>query len=322
MQIIIYGAGAIGGVVGGHLARVGNDVVLIGRPDHVKAIQEHGLRLLTPTGTHVLKVPAVTAPGDIQFQPDSVVFLCVKGQNTEEALRDLKAAAKDAPIFCFQNGVRNEEATAQHFSRVYGVRVIVRAAYLTDGEVIARHDPPGWLIMGCYPEGTDDLVEDMAARLRAAGFFVKVTPDIMPYKWSQLLGNLANAINAITSGGEEEIGDIVRAAHQEGQEILAQSGIRWISAEKLASEWPESTLKPRAALDYAAQSSSWQSLTRRQGTIETNFFNGEIVQLAKKLGRRAPINEETLRISKEMAANREPPGRYTPAQLKAVLGLD
>ncbi len=322
MQIIIYGAGAIGGVVGGHLVRAGNDVVLIGRPDHVKAINEHGLRLLTPTGTHVLKVPAVTALENIHFQSDSVVFLCVKGQNTEEALRDLKAAAKDVPVFCFQNGVRNEEATAQQFSKVYGVRVIVRATYLTDGEAIARHDPPGWLIMGCYPKGTDDLVEDIAARLRTAGFFVKVTPDIMPYKWSQLLGNLANAVNAITSAGEDNITDIAYAVRQEAQEILAQAGIRWISAEELAREWPESTIQPSSSLNVEAGSSSWQSLARRQGTIETNYFNGEIVQLAKKLGRRAPINEEVLRISQEMAANREPPGRYTLAQLKALLGLD
>jgi 2-dehydropantoate 2-reductase len=42
MRTIIYGAGGIGSVVGGHLARIGHDVLLIGRPGHVNAINEHG----------------------------------------------------------------------------------------------------------------------------------------------------------------------------------------------------------------------------------------------------------------------------------------
>jgi len=53
MRLIIYGAGGIGGVIGGHLARTGHDVVLIGRPGNARAINEHGLCLITPTGTHI-----------------------------------------------------------------------------------------------------------------------------------------------------------------------------------------------------------------------------------------------------------------------------
>ena len=63
-------------------------------------------------------------------------------------------------------------------------------------------------------------------------------------------------------------------------------------------------------------------MIRRQGTVETEFLNGEIVRIAKKLGRRAPINETLLRITEEMAANHEPPGKYTPAELIKILKLD
>ena len=45
MRFIIYGAGGIGGVIGGHLARSGHDVVLIGRPGNVKAITRTGCAL-------------------------------------------------------------------------------------------------------------------------------------------------------------------------------------------------------------------------------------------------------------------------------------
>ena len=302
-------------MVGGHLARTGHDVVLIGRPSHAKAINEHGLHLVTPAGTFILRIPAVTRPDQISYGADDVVFLCMKGQNTEEALRDLRAVTEDVPIFCLQNGVRTEEIAAQYFSRVYGVMVRLGAVYLTDGEVLARRDPPGWFIIGRYPNGTDELAEAVATKLRTAGLLVKTVPDVMPYKWGKLMINLGNAIGAITDARGDDVEPIIRAARQEFREVLTKAGIRWVSAEEVAQEWPEITEPLRGRLDVKAQSSTWQSLARRQGTVETEFFNGEIVRLAKKLGMQAPINETLLRISQEMAAGGELPGKYTPAQL-------
>lgn len=322
MRFIIYGAGGIGCVVGGHLVRAGYDVLLVGRPGHVKAIKEHGLHLITPTGTHILQIPVVTGPDQIDYKADDVIFLCMKGQNTEEALRELRAVTEDVPIFCFQNGVRNEEIAAQYFSKVYGVMVRVSAVYLTDGEVIAHRDPPGWFVMSCYPQGTDKLVEDVATKLRAAGFLVKTTQDAMPYKWGKLMLNLANAIGAITSAEPDDTNSIIRAAQQEFRSILTQAGIRWVSGEEQAQEWPETVAPLHGSLNSERHSSTWQSLARNQGTVETEFLNGEVVRLAKQIGGQAPINETLLRISQEMAANREPPGKYTPVQLCKLLGIN
>ena len=323
LRLIIYGAGAIGGAVGGHLARTGSDVALIGRPGHMKAIREDGLRFITPTGTHVLRLPAVTAPDQIDFGPDDAVLLCVKSQDTDEALHELRKVAANVPIFCFQNGVRNEEIAAGYLPRIYGVRVRLAATYLTDGEVTARWDPPGALIIGRYPAGTDNLAHAVAAKLRIAGFLVLITSDVMPYKWGKLIWNLANAINGITDVMEgDDYRRIVEAARNEASEILAEAGIRWISDEELAAEWPESAVQPHSRPDFKSQSSTRQSLARRQGTVETGFFNGEVVQLAKRMGKQSPINETLLRITQEMASRHELPGKYTSAQLRRLLGLD
>jgi 2-dehydropantoate 2-reductase len=203
MKIVIFGAGGIGSIVGGHLKHVGYDVVLIGRPGHVKAIRERGLRLVTPNSTHIVRLKAVTSPSDVDFDSEDAVFLCVKGQNTEYALEDLKAVVKEIPIFCFQNGVRNEETAARFFPRVYGVLVRISAVYLSDGEAIARRDPPGWLVIGCYPQGIDERARNIAKTLRDGGFPVMLTPDIMPYKWGKLISNLHNAVGAITNAKEK-----------------------------------------------------------------------------------------------------------------------
>ncbi|MFC1862229.1 ketopantoate reductase family protein, partial [Chloroflexota bacterium] len=274
MRFVIYGAGAIGSVVGGYLALAGNDVILIGRPSHVNVINKYGLKFVTPTKTHTLKLPTVTGPDQINFKQEDVVLLCVKSQNTDEAIRALRAATEDVPIFCLQNGVRNEEIAARYFPRVYGARIRVGGIFLTNGEVVSEPIPSRSLIIGRYPTGTDDLVEAVATNLRAAGFVVMVTPDIMPHKWGKLMRNLTNAVVAITN----TMGDdnrIAEAARQEAREILAQAGINWtwvVLGEALPKQ-PEYTNLPPNSKDVEAQmrprraqNSTWQSLARQQGT--------------------------------------------------------
>ncbi|MFC2043878.1 ketopantoate reductase family protein [Chloroflexota bacterium] len=94
MKVSVYGTGGIESVIGGHLGRIGRDVVLIGRSSHVNAINENGLRLVMPNGNDILRLSAVTSPEQVDVMPDDVVFLCIKGQDTEEALRTLRLARK------------------------------------------------------------------------------------------------------------------------------------------------------------------------------------------------------------------------------------
>jgi 2-dehydropantoate 2-reductase len=321
MRYIIYGAGGIGSIMGGHLARTGHDVILIGRPGHVSAIKSQGLRLITPSETYTLKIPAVTAPEQINFTPDDVVCLCMKGQDTEGALQGLKKVTAGVPVFCFQNGVRNEEIAARYFANVYGVMVRVGAVYLADGEVIARRDPPGWYIMGRYPTGTDALVEAVAGGLREAGYLVRTSADVMPYKWGKLMTNLSNVIGAITGGEWGTPRTVNQAVFGEARAIVEKAGIKWVSQEQVARDWPETETSVRARLDTEAQSSTWQSLARRQGSVETEFLNGEIVRVAERLGLKAPLNQKLVEIGQAMAAHHETPGRYTTAQLSEMLGL-
>ncbi len=321
MRIIIYGAGGIGGVVGGHLARTGQDVVLVGRPGQVNTVNTSGLKLVTPTGTYVLRVPAVTGPDQVKFTTDDVVFVTMKGQNTEAAMHDLKKATPDVPVFCLQNGVRNEETVSGFFPRVYGVMVRIGAVYLTDGEVIARRDPPGLLIIGRYPKGKDGLAEAAAAAVRKASLLSAVVDDVMPYKWGKLMDNLGNAIDAITNSPWRDIQPIQRAAQQELKDLLAAAGINWVPSDQVERRLPELVAPLKGQLNTEAQSSTWQSMARKTGSIETEFLNGEVVRLAKRLGGQAPVNEKLWRISVEMSAKRESPGRYTPQQLMEMLGI-
>ena len=115
MRYVIYGAGAIGSGIGGHLFRTGHETVLVGRPGHVQAIRERGLQLITGDGTYTLPVPAVTSAQEVGIRPEQTdaVLLCVKSQDTERALKEIRAAGGDTrelPILCCQNSITNEPA--------------------------------------------------------------------------------------------------------------------------------------------------------------------------------------------------------------------
>jgi 2-dehydropantoate 2-reductase len=320
MKIIIFGAGGVGCVVGGYLWHAGSEIVLVGRPGQVQAINERGLKLITPLGDHVLPLPAVTHISRINLSPDAV-FVCVKGQDTEKAILELKSAFGNIPVFCLQNGVRNEEIAAQHFSKVYGAMLRFGVEYLKDGEVLVRNAPPGLIILGIYPRGIDRLAEEIAQKLRAAGFLVQVSEEIMAYKWGKLVSNLGNAVIAITNAYGEDVDLIAKAAKKELIALLEEADIRWISQTEVAQKWPELKMPEQSDVNSKIRSSTWQSLARRQGSIETEFLNGELVRLAKILGRSAPVNEKLTQISQEMASSRQIPGKYTPHELASMLGV-
>jgi 2-dehydropantoate 2-reductase len=321
MKVIIYGAGVIGCVVGGLLAKTGQEVVLIGRPGHMQIIRKEGLQLITPAGTHIIRLPVATSIDQISLEFDDLVFLCVKGQNTEKALRELRRVSIVAPVFCLQNGVRNEEIAARYFSSVYGVVLGMSAVYIKDGEARVLRDPPGKMIIGCYPQGTDALVDAVADKLRTAGFLVEVTSDVMPHKWGKLVINLSNIVTAITDTIGSEIDFIINAARKELRTLLDEANICYASVgEPVARE--RLAMRHSAGMQKTqALTSTWQSFARGTGSAETEFLNGEVVRLARKLGRQAPINEALLNISQEMVISREPPGKYSPSELGRLLGL-
>src|SRR5688572_26985149 len=103
MRLIIFGAGAIGGVVAGRLHRVGGDVAVIARGAHLAAIRAGGLRVESPTEVFTVAVPAFEHPAQVDWRPGDVVLLAVKTQDAEAALHDLAAVAPGAPVVCLTN---------------------------------------------------------------------------------------------------------------------------------------------------------------------------------------------------------------------------
>src|SRR5262245_37370875 len=128
MRFMIYGAGAVGGTIGGRLFEAGHDVTLVARGDHLRAPRDEGLTLASPNGTAVLPIPAVEHPAEAAPGAGDVVVLAMKSQHTAAAVTELAACAPlGVGVVCAQNGVENERVALRSFPDVYGMSVMLPA---------------------------------------------------------------------------------------------------------------------------------------------------------------------------------------------------
>jgi 2-dehydropantoate 2-reductase len=297
MRYVIYGAGAVGGSIGARLFEHGHDVVLIARGSHLDAMQRHGLTIRAPDRTVTLRIPAVSHPAEIDRRADDAVLLTVKSQHTAGALDDLRKAAGDAPVICAQNGVANERMALRRFARVYAMMVMLPATHMQPGEVIMHASPvSGILDAGCYPAGVDALIEQLAGELRAAGFDSRADAAVMRMKYAKLIENLANAVQALC-GLESNAGELVRAVRAEGIAVLRAANIEFASEGEMDERRAEVMRGLRPIEGQARGGSTWQSLARGAGSIETDFLNGEIALLGSLHGVPTPYNRMLQRVS-------------------------
>ncbi len=309
MRIVVVGAGAVGGVVAANLAIAGTPVVAVARGEHGRVMRESGLRYESPSGTRVVELPVAASVGEVEFTGDDVIVLGVKSQDTAGVLDDLRAAGVDhQPIVCMQNGVDNERQALRLFPNVYGMCVMLPADHHSPGVVRVWTAPSsGLLDLGRYPHGVDDLSERLAATLEAATFGSVARDDIMSWKYRKLLMNLANAIEAVCGreGIRGRLGEMVQA---EGEAVLATAGIPVVSVEvDLARRGDALTIQPVEGEERRAGGSTWQSLRRGTGTIETDYLTGEIVLLGRLHGVPTPANRALQELAAEMARTGEAP---------------
>jgi 2-dehydropantoate 2-reductase len=321
MRIVIYGAGAIGGVLGARLHQSGQEVVLIARGAHFEAMRDHGLTVETPGGADVVKVPVVDGPAAVDWGDDDIVVLGMKTQDTVDALEALAdAGGHRVPVVCAQNGVESERMALRRADAVYGICVMCPAAHLRPGVVQAFSSPvPGILDVGRYPNGSDKVAESLAGAFRGATFHAEARPDIMPWKYTKLLMNLGNAVEALC-GPAARGSEIARRARAEGIAVLQAAGIDFVSDEGFVARRGD-LIRPQA-IDGGprAGGSSWQSLERGTGRIEADYLNGEVALLGRLHGVATPANDVLQHTANQAARLHRPPGSFSADELLAAVG--
>lgn len=307
MQYVVYGAGAVGGVIGASLHRAGLPVTLVARGAHLTAIRAAGgLVLDAGDGRHLVDAPATDSAAEVAWTDDTVVVLAVKSHQAAAALADLRAhAPADVAVACATNGIATELATLRLFARTYAVCVMLPASHLEPGVVVAAcHPTPAILDIGRIPSGTDATTAAVSADLRTAGIVSEERPDILAWKRRKLLLNLGNGVDASFARGAAA-DELAERALAEGERVLAAAGVSVVSAEEDAAR-RDAILQRRPGLERRG-GSTWQSLSRGTGDSEIDYLSGEIVLQGRLHGVPTPVNEAIVDATRRLAyAGRAP----------------
>jgi 2-dehydropantoate 2-reductase len=316
---VVYGAGAVGGVIGGHLHLAGSPVTLVARGEHLAAIRSGGgLVLDAGDGRHRIDAPATDTAAEVDWTDDTVVVLAVKSHQAAVALADLRAhAPADVAVVCATNGIATEVAALRLFARTYAVCVMLPATHLEPGVVVAAcHPTPAILDIGRVPGGTDATTAAVAGDLHAAGIASEERADIMAWKRRKLLMNLGNGVDASFAQGEAADA-LAERAQAEGEQVLTTAGLSLVSAEE-DRDRRGSILRRRPDLERRG-GSTWQSLARGTGDSEIDYLGGEIVLQGRLLGVPTPVNEAIVAATRRLAYAGTPPRSLDAAEVLASL---
>jgi 2-dehydropantoate 2-reductase len=234
MTVAIVGAGAIGGLLGAHLARHGEDVVLIARGRHLAAMRDRGLTVRSPQGDFTVRPRCTDDMGAVGEA--GVVFITLKAHSIPGVAPRIGAALRtDASVVGAMNGIPWWYFPDRHLESVDPGGVIARsipgrqvvgcvvypAASLVEPGVIA-HEEGDRFSLG-EPDGTrSERVQRISAMLAAAGLKAPVQTRLRNEIWLKLVGSATlNPVSAITRAtlGEmfqsESSRDLIRTLMEE-----------------------------------------------------------------------------------------------------------
>jgi len=329
VKIAILGAGSIGCFIGGAWQAADQKVAFIGRDRIGKAIEADGLTLTGSDGWRVH-----FAPGEVDYSMKpatlakaELIALCVKSNGTAEAAKEIgHHARKGATIVSFQNGVSNadvlREALGTRFEVVQG-SVPFNIAYLGHGRF--HKGVAGDLITGesAATRALSEAIGDRPGRLKLAA-------DMKAIAWGKLLINLNNAVNALSGKTlleqlkERDYRRVVAASIIEALELLQEAGIEPAKIGPVPPRLlPHAMAAPNLVfnnlflkfqrIDAKARSSMYDDLAARRPT-EVDWLNGEVVKLAKSLGKEAPVNQSIVDLIKVAEVGVEKV--WTPEELR------
>ncbi len=282
MKFAVMGAGAVGCFYGAMLARAGHEVVLIGRPQHVEAINRDGLRMDTRTFDEYVRLPASTEISAAQGA--DVVLFCVKSTDTESAAQQLKPyLAPSTLLLSLQNGVENADTLRQCVTQEVAAAVVYVATEMA-GPGHVKHHGLGELVI--EPSHASEAV---AQAFIGAGVPTEISDNVRGAAWAKLIINCAyNALSAITQltygpiSKGEGVADVMRDVVVECLAVAKADGVN------VTADIPTAIV--RIAETMPTQSSSTAQDVARGKRSEIDHLNGLIVRKGAELGVPTPAN--------------------------------
>ena len=321
MRLLVWGAGAIGGTMGAHLARAGHDVTLVDTDsEHVAAVNERGLTITGPISAFSVRVPA--------FEPATLVglwetiILATKAHHTEGAVRALAPHLSGAGcVISAQNGL-NELAIADVVGpeRTVGAFVNFGADYIEPG--VVHYGGRGAVVVGEIDAPVSPRVLAIRDAWRDFDERAIATPNIWGYLWGKEAYGAMLFATALTN---DSIADALAApAYREvyvalAREILAVSAALGVAPEAFDGFDPAAYL-PNAPPGSAARSLDalvdhnrrsakthtgiWRDLAVRKRRTEVDAQLGIVVRLGEASGVPTPLTSRLVALIHDVEEGR------------------
>jgi 2-dehydropantoate 2-reductase len=291
MRICVVGCGAVGSLFAANLAQLADVEVWAFdlAPDHVRAINEGGLRL-SGAAEVVGSVRATTDAAELPSCDFGLV--ATKAMHTSTAIQATAAAFAGGAVCSVQNGIGNEEAIAEH------VESVIRGTTFPAGRIVepghVRWDVKGETTIGPFeprPAAMDE-VRRLADACTRAGLPTAAVEDARGPQWRKVIFNAAtNPVGALTGLTHGRVCEdpglrrLVSGLVDEGKAVAEAQGIE-LDADP--EELIDHAARPDVAYDHKA--SMLQDVEARRPT-EIGYLNGGIVRFGRELGVATPLNE-------------------------------
>jgi 2-dehydropantoate 2-reductase len=292
MRVAVFGTGAVGGYFGGRLAQAGEDVIFIARGEHLRAIQDHGLRVDSIKGDFVVR-PAQATDEPQRVGVVDVVLVGVKAWQVSEAAEAMRPMlGPDTCVVPLQNGV---EAATQ-LAAVLGERHVLGGFCRLGSHILGpghiHHDGADpYVAFGELDNRPSQRAEQLRqAFARAAGVTAEIPPDIQAATWEKLL--LIASLSGVGAVTRAPVG-IVRGV-PEARQLLEEA-----MHEVLVVAWARGIPLSDAAVDRTLAfiddlppevTASMQRDIMEGRPSELAWQNGAVVRLGQEVGVSTPTH--------------------------------
>jgi 2-dehydropantoate 2-reductase len=313
MRIAIVGAGGVGGLLGGLLARAGEEIEVVARGEALAAIRRDGLRVESPLGKFAARVAAAAADPTALGAADAVLVAVKAWQVAEVAPRLASLAAPGAPVVPLQNGVEAADRLSRALGeeRVAGGTISVLAWLQAPGSV--KHVGGAPIVRlgerGARAAGPSARLDALAAALVRAGVVANVVEDVERATWEKFL--LIEPWGAVASASRAPLGvhravPELRALHERAMdEVAALARARGVA---LPADAVARTLEVLDGIAPEATASMQRDLgAGRPSELEDQV--GAVIRFGREAGVPVPAHETlyALLVAQERAVRDQIP---------------
>ncbi|MCD6386471.1 2-dehydropantoate 2-reductase [Candidatus Sumerlaeota bacterium] len=317
MRYLIFGAGAIGSVVGGLLARLSisdDEVFLIGRSPHVDIIRSRGLHINGIWGESIIKIPnAFSSPDELPVKSFDVIFITVKSYDTENAARAAAPLLSESGLMIsLQNGLGNLEKISNvvGLKRTAGGRVIFGVEFPEPAHVTVTVCAEPVMLGSPENRAPEHIIRTCVDRFNQAGIPAEFTTEIERHIWAKVLYNIAlNPLSTILGVNYGALLENDYTPEIMKQIIREAFAVADACGQELFWKTPEEYLDVlfnRLIPATAAHHPSMLQDIRRGKRTEIDALNGAIVRLGRRFNVETPVNATLTYLIKSLEQKSQP----------------